>query len=88
MTPQAQLEDLKNCANKLSVEIIYRNLNDIEFQFQSGFCKINGAQMIILDKKLPLEEQVNLILQGFENLNIEDHFIPPWIRDRLHKIEL
>jgi hypothetical protein len=88
MTPQAQLEDLKDCANKLSVEIIYRDLTDIEFSFQSGFCKVNGSQVIILDKKLPIEEKINIILQGFENLDLDSFFISPWIRDRLEKIEL
>ena len=88
MTPQAQLDDIKNCANKLSVEIIYRDLTDVEFQFQSGYCKTNGNQMIILDKKLPFEEQINIILRGFESLDLDGIFISPWIRDRLDKVKI
>lgn len=88
MTPQAQLDDIKNCANKLSVEIIYRDLTDMEFHFQSGYCKINGNQVIILDKKLPVEEQINIILKGFESLDLDGFFISPWIRDRLEKVKI
>ncbi len=87
MTPQAQLNDLKDCANKLSIEIIYQDLNDVEFFFQSGFCKVNGNQVIIIDKKLPLEEQINTILYSLESLDLEGHFIPPWIRERLQRVE-
>ena len=87
MTPQAQLNDLQECANKLSVEIIYQDLNDTEFCFQSGYCKVNGTQVIILDKKLPIENQIDTIIHGLENVDLEDHFIPPWIRDRLQKVE-
>ena len=86
MIPQAQLDDIENCAKKLSIEIIYRDLTDMEFSFQSGYCKINGSQKIILDKKLSIEEQINIILQGFKSLDLNGFFISPWIRDRLEKI--
>ena len=71
MIPQAQLDDIENCAKKLSIEIIYRDLTDMEFSFQSGYCKINGSQKIILDKKLSIEEQINIILQGFKSLDLQ-----------------
>ena len=87
MTPQAKLEDLKNCAKKLSLEIIYRDLSDVEFTFRSGFCKINGSQVVFLDNNLPIENEINIILQGFKRLKLDSFYISPWIRDRLEKID-
>ena len=83
MDVKSQLEDLKIIAAKLFIEIQYRNLSDTEFQIQSGFCRLNGKPLIILDKRIPESDQVNIIIATLNGLKVEDVYLSPWIRERL-----
>ena len=47
---QSRIQDLKEAAEKLSIKIEVVNLNDQEFAIQSGYCKLNDEDLIILDK--------------------------------------
>ncbi len=85
MDVKSQLEDLKNLAAKLLIEIQYRNLSSAEFKIQSGFCRVNGKQIIILDKWVPVWEQVNIILETLRGFDLEDIYLSPWIRERLER---
>ncbi len=76
-----KIEDLKSVAEKLSIEIEITNLNDEEFQIQSGYCKLNGKNLILLDKNLSLEEQLEVILQALKKFDIENIYVASWIRE-------
>ena len=76
-----RLEDLKAVTEKLSIEIEYSNLSDNEIAVQSGYCKYNGKEIIILDKSLPLEFQVSIILKILRNFNLDDIYVALWIRE-------
>ena len=81
----SKLEDLKIIASKLSIEIECQNLKDDEFRFQSGLCKINGKKMIILDKRLPENEQITIAIEVLRKFNLNDFYIVPWIRERIEE---
>ena len=81
----AQLEDLKSVAQKCSIKIELCNLKHEELSIQSGLCKVNGSNLIILDKKLEPEEQVQVILKALENFDLESFYVPSWIREHLEK---
>lgn len=83
MDPLSQLEDLKEAANKLSIEIVTDSLFDPEIMIQSGYCKVKGKKMIILDNLLSIEEQNEVILQTIKKFDMEDIYLPSWIRERL-----
>lgn len=83
MDPLSQLEDLKEAANKLSIEIVTDSLFDPEVMIQSGYCKVKGKKMIILDNLLSIEEQNEVILQTLKKFDMEDIYLPSWIRERL-----
>ena len=40
---KSRLQDLKSVAEKLAIEIEIVNLNNQEFQMQSGYCKMSKA---------------------------------------------
>ncbi len=83
MDAHARLEDLKAVADKLSIEIISGNFADEDISTQSGFCRLNGKNLIILDKKLNPEKQAEIILQALENFDLETIYVPAWIREQL-----
>jgi hypothetical protein len=85
---QSRLEDLKDTAGKLSIEILFADLSDPEFPTQSGICKIRGEDLIVVDQRLTTQRQVELILKIFQQFNWDDVYIASWIRERLENPEL
>ena len=80
---KSQLEDLKITAAKLLIEITYDDLSDSEFQIRSGFCRLNGKSLIILDKQMLECDQISIIIEALRDLNLEEVYISPWIRERI-----
>ena len=80
---ESRIQDLKEAAGKLSIKIEVANLNDQEFAIQSGYCKLNGEDLIILDKKLPEEEHLLVILNTLKKFNLDDIYVADWIREKI-----
>ena len=78
---KSRLQDLKSVAEKLAIEIEIVNLNNQEFQIRSGYCKMNGKDLILLDKNISLQEQSEILLQTLKNFDLEDIYVAPWIRE-------
>ena len=78
---KSRLEDLKSVAEKLAIEIEIVNLNNQEFQMQSGYCKMNGKDLILLDKNISLQEQSEILLQTLKNFDLEDIYVASLIRE-------
>ena len=76
-----KIEDLKSATEKLAIEIKFTNLSDQEFHIQSGYCKLNGKDLILLDKNLSLQEQIEVILKTLKNFNLENIYVASWIRE-------
>ena len=80
---ESRIQDLKEAAGKLSIKIEVANLNDQEFAIQSGYCKLNGEDLIILDKNLPDEEHLLVILNTLKKFNLDDIYVADWIREKI-----
>ena len=80
---ESKIEDLKNVTGKLAIAIEITDLNDQEFQIQSGYCKMNGKDLILLDKNLSLQEQAEVILKTLKNFDLENIYVASWIREHL-----
>tara|TARA_Y100000758_G_scaffold104613_1_gene72763 strand:+ start:92 stop:364 length:273 start_codon:yes stop_codon:yes gene_type:complete len=78
---KSRLQDLKSVAEKLAIEIEIVNFNNQEFQMQSGYCKMNGKDLILLDKNISLQEQSEILLQTLKNFDLEDIYVASWIRE-------
>ena len=78
-----KIEDLKSVTGKLAIEIEITDLNDQEFQIQSGYCKMKGKDLILLDKNLSLQEQAEVILKTLKNFDLENIYVASWIREHL-----
>ena len=80
---EKKIEDLKSVTGKLAIEVEITDLNDQEFQIQSGYCKMNGKDLILLDKNLSLQEQAEVILKTLKNFDLENIYVASWIREHL-----
>ena len=84
----SRLEDLKTAAQKLSIEVLFADLSDPDIPTQSGVCKIRGEDLIVVDQRLPVQRQVEVILNIFQQFDWEDVYIASWIRERLENPKL
>ena len=66
---------------KLSIKVVRKNLQDEEFKISGGFCKVRGENLMILDTRVPLKEQVKLLARELAGRNLEDVFVPPVLRE-------
>jgi len=83
----SRLENLKDAARKLSIEILFADFADPEIFTQSGYCKVRGQEMILVDKRLSDSEQIEVLLSIFQQLDMENIYIASWIRERLENPE-
>ena len=81
MDSLSRFEDLKKVASKLSISIVTSSLFDSEITVQSGYCKVKGKKMIILDSLLPIEEQSEVILRVLKKFDLESIYLPSWVRE-------
>ena len=79
----SKIEDLKEIASQLSIDIITSNLFDPEIIFKSGHCKVKGKNIIIIDSMLSSQEQSEVIIRALRKFDMESIYLPPWIRERL-----
>ena len=84
----SRLEDIKDTARKLSVEILFADLSDPEIPTQSGYCKVRGEDLIVVDQRLSTQRQVEVILNIFQQFDLDDVYVASWIRERLENPKL
>ena len=84
----SRLEDLKDTARKLSIEILFTDLSDLEIPAQSGYCKIRGEEWIVIDKRLSAQRQVEVLLNILQQFDLDDVYIASWIREHLENPKL
>ena len=74
MNPEQQYTAMKEAASKLGVEVREKNLHVPGIRVKSGFCKVRGKQLFILDKKKTLREKVALVagcISGLDYLGLD-----------------
>ena len=84
----SRLEDLKDTARKLSIEVMFADLSDSEIPTQSGYCKVRGEKLIVVDKRLSIHHQIEVLLNIFQQFDLDDIYIASWIRERLENPKL
>ena len=84
----SRLEDLKNTARKLSIEILFADLSDPEIPTQSGTCKVRGEVLIVVDQRLSAQRQIEVILNIFQQFDWDNVYVASWIRERLENPKL
>ncbi|NIP99044.1 MAG: hypothetical protein GWM98_00285 [Nitrospinaceae bacterium] len=83
----ARLQDLKDTAQKLSVEIEFTRFEESDFAIQSGLCKVRGQSLILVDRALPVTRQIEIILNALRQFDLDHLYIASWIRERLDNPE-
>ncbi len=84
----SRLEDGKDTARKLSIVVLFADLSDPEIPTQSGYCKVRGEELIVVDKRLSTQRQIEIILDIFQQFDWDDVYVASWIREHLENPKL
>jgi len=76
MNNEIILQELENICCKLGLNLRYE-VGD----FIGGLCRIDEEQLIIINKKLPIDKKIKLIAKEISTLNFEDIFILPAVKE-------
>ena len=76
-------EEFEKLAVKMNLKIIH-GVGD----FDGGLCNLNGDELIILNKKKPIEQRLKVLVSVFQKLDLENKFIVPGLRDYIQINEI
>ncbi len=85
MKQELILEQLEELAEKLSIKLQYEDLKKSGIKLRGGSCRVEEENRIIIDKRLKVNEKVEILANELSKLNLDDVFIPPRIKSLLGK---
>ena len=78
-------QNLKDLADKKGIRISEQNFRSTGVKAKSGFCKVKGNDVFIIDKHKAIKKKID-ILAGFLGLmTFDDIYILPAVRETLNK---
>ena len=83
MKPEQTYQDLKELAEKLGVVVSEQNLRSTGLKVKSGLCKVKGKNIVVIDKKLPIQDKNEVLASCLSKLPHEDIFMVPALREFL-----
>ena len=88
MKPEQTYQNLKELAEKLGVVVSEQNLRSTGIKVKSGLCKVKGKTIIIMDKKLSLQDKNEVLASCLSKLPHENIFMIPALREFLDSFHL
>jgi len=80
--PQAKLNELIEFAQRLQIEVrTEKLLREVGYHPVSGSCRLGGKKLIILNRDLPVKEQVDLLAGEIRRSVPDPTTVPSHLRD-------
>ena len=83
MKPEELYENLKQLAERLEIKVSEENLKRSGIKVKSGFCKVRGNKLFIIDKRLKAHKKVDMLAEFLSSMPHEEIYIVPAVRDLL-----
>lgn len=83
MKPEELYENLKQLAERLEISVSEENLKRFGIKVKSGFCKVRGSKLFIIDKRLKTHKKVDILAEFLSSMPLEEIYIVPAVRDLL-----
>lgn len=87
MKSDALYRSLKELVRKLDVEYMEKNLKTAGVRVKSGHCLVEGKQVYVMDKNLPVSRKNKKLARFLGDMVSEDMYLVPQVREfiELHK---
>jgi hypothetical protein len=87
MKPEQLYQELKDLAEKLEITVLEQNLRTSGIKVTSGFCKVRGKRLFVMDKHKALNKKIKILASQLAEMPREDIYIIPMVRELLDKYE-
>jgi len=81
MTDSQLLQEFEALAHRLGIPVSREDL----MGGSGGLCTVRGQQRIILDFRLDVPTQVDILARGFAKLPLQGVFLKPSVRERIDR---
>ena len=88
MKPEELYENLKQLAQNLEITVSEENLKRSGVKIKSGFCKVKGNNLFVLDKRLKIQQKVECLSEFLHTMPHEDIYVVPAVRDLLNRYDI
>ncbi len=85
MKPEQIYQELKDLAEKLEINVSEHNLRIAGIAVKSGFCKVKGRDLFIMDKHKSVHKKIGILAAQLATIPHEDLYIIPAVRELLEK---
>jgi len=78
---EALCEELKEVATRLGMQVREEILlREVGYRVRSGLCRVHGEDVVFLDRSLPPEERVQVLLDALAGRDVETLYLSPALR--------
>ena len=82
--PQMKLNELIEFAQRLQIEVrTEKLLREVGYHAVSGSCRLGEKKLIILDRDLPVKDQVDLLVDEIKRSVPDPTAVPPHLKELL-----
>jgi hypothetical protein len=82
--PQIKLNELIEFAQRLQIEVrTEKLLREVGYHAVSGSCRLGEKKLIILDRDLPVKDQVDLLIDEIRRSVPDPTAVPPHLKELL-----
>jgi hypothetical protein len=82
----ALLEELKAAAERIGVRVrAERLLREAGYHVRSGSCRLRGDAVLFLDRELPVDAQIELLVEELARRPLDGVYLSPAARARLER---
>lgn len=75
------LEELKELAKRLGFEVRQEKLlREVGYHVRSGSCRVRDTNIILLDRALPLNAQIDVLVEELSGSRLDDVYLSPEAR--------
>ena len=85
MKPDQLYQELISLAERLQVTVSEQNLKTSGVKVKSGFCKVRGQDMVVMDKHKSIHDKIRLLATQLAAIPHDDLYIKPAVRELLEK---
>ncbi|HIF63251.1 MAG TPA: hypothetical protein EYQ35_03730 [candidate division UBP10 bacterium] len=79
---RALLDRLKEVAESVGLEVREEKLHrDAGYSVQSGLCTVDGKEVLLLDRKVPVAERLELLAIALKDSDLVGQYLDPELRE-------
>ena len=78
------MQELKGLAEQLGIRVREEKLlREVGYHVRGGSCRVNGQEMVFLDRDLPLPDRVDVLVDELLQRNLDTKHLSPVLRRAL-----